>query len=568
MKFKTCNLPATDDGGVASICMAKHNRVRSCFVFFWVITCLALTSGAALASEVVYVDKLMDPDGQAGDKFGSSVSVAAETMVIGALGMGLESGSVVVYERNSFGGWDYKTKLVNPSGEQGEQLGWSVSVDADVIVAGAPFISEEHSYVSVFERNAAGEWNHAMNLVDPDGSAYDYFGRSVSVSGDIIAVGNPSYNDAGSVVVFERVGPGEWDYRFRIDATDPMNDFGESVQVVGDSIYVGSPGDDIAAADDNKGSVSIFMRDGDTWPLEDKLIDATLSEHANLGSSIHVDGDYMVAGAISDVINDVMSQGSALVFERNTEGNWEKVDKIVDPDGEAFGNFGNMVSLSVDTIVAGVNKADERTGAAIVFERNELGEWNYKTRLMAEDGVKGDYYGWSVSMFGDTLVIGAINVDQEEDLDVGAAYLYRLQQVPGYKCVGFSPPVADSPLRLRRNQAIPLRAELQDADGVPITGDDLAFTNPPVVQAWYYSENPNDPNNTEEPLDYSGDVLPMGEADKGNQFYFVETDTGYWQFILDGRVWSASGWYQVMMDSGSYSDYMIAPTCMAQFVIE
>ena len=135
---------------------------------------------------------------------------------------------------------------------------------------------------------------------------------------------------------------------------------------------------------------------------------------------------------------------------------------------------------------------------------------------------------------------------------------------PTYRCDGFAPPLANSPLRFKRNKAIALRANLfDDVAGVEITGDDLSFTEPPTVQAWRFPLDPDDPDDA---VDVSADALPVGQADDGNQFYYV--NTGYWQFILDGRSWSAPGRYEVLMDSGEHMDYMIDPTCMVEFVVE
>lgn len=129
---------------------------------------------------------------------------------------------------------------------------------------------------------------------------------------------------------------------------------------------------------------------------------------------------------------------------------------------------------------------------------------------------------------------------------------------PRFSCVGFEPPMADYPVRFKKNHSLPLRAEVFDSDGFAMTDADL--TALPVVQVWFDSGSGGDA------VDVSADVLAAGQGDEGNQFIF--TEAGVWEFILGTKDYSAEGTYTVMMATGDDSEYVFDPTCITEFVVK
>ena len=103
------------------------------------------SSGAAyLFTEVSgvwkHVAKLTADDGAANDEFGISVAVDGDTIVVGAHqddDNGDLSGSAYVFTRDSAGGWRQRDKLTASAGEAGDRYGYSVGVSGDAIVVGA-----------------------------------------------------------------------------------------------------------------------------------------------------------------------------------------------------------------------------------------------------------------------------------------------------------------------------------------------------------------------------------------------------------------------------------------------
>ena len=135
------------------------------------------------------------------------------------------------------------------------------------------------------------------------------------------------------------------------------------------------------------------------------------------GNSVSIDGDTMVIGAVYDDDNGVNS-GSAYVFTRNTAGNltsgWTQVAKLTaDAGGLAHDKFGHSVSIDGDTVVIGVREDDDpaNSGSAYVFTRDTPGDpasgWTQVAKLTADDAAASAQFGMSVSIDGDTVAVGA-----------------------------------------------------------------------------------------------------------------------------------------------------------------
>lgn len=126
-------------------------------------------------------------------------------------------------------------------------------------------------------------------------------------------------------------------------------------------------------------------------------------------------------------------------------------------------------------------------------------------------------------------------------------------------CEGFEPPMANGPVTVKKNRALPLKAELSDPDSNAITATDISAS--PVVQVLYTS------GIGAVPEDVTDDALNAGAGTDGNQFEY-DPNTGKWQFNLKTKNYDAPGTYTITMVSGDESEYLIDPTCSASFVVE
>ncbi|MDP8238925.1 MAG: T9SS type A sorting domain-containing protein, partial [Candidatus Hatepunaea meridiana] len=162
-----------------------------------------------------------------------------------------------------------------------------------------------------------------------DAAEGDYFGCSVTISGDYAVVGAYGDDDgAGSAYIFVRDGA-NWTEQAKLTADDAETGdrFGYSVFINGDYAVVGAHGDGYKT-----GSAYIFVRDGADWTEQAKLTADDGAVHDRFGSSVSFSGDYAVVGADRDD-DGGSSSGSAYIYylaENNIELSGDMADNPVD----------------------------------------------------------------------------------------------------------------------------------------------------------------------------------------------------------------------------------------------
>jgi hypothetical protein len=198
--------------------------------------------------------------------------------------------------------------------------------------------------------------------------------------------------------------------------------FGASVAISGDTIAVGVPGD-FVNTNINQGSVQIFARTGNTWARQAQVSSADGTDADLFGSAVSIDGDILAVAAEGD--DD--DRGAAYVFLRAGSA-WAQQAKLTAPVRQPLDRFGAGVAVTGTTVVAGAPSVDVGStmdaGAAYVFVRSATG-WSLQTQLLAGDGAAEDYFGVSVAARGDHVLVGAMGDDLGVFEGVGSAYLYR-----------------------------------------------------------------------------------------------------------------------------------------------
>jgi trimeric autotransporter adhesin len=335
-----------------------------------------------------------------------------------------------------------QAKLTASNGAPDDLLGTSVAVSGDTIVAGAPeaqvFGNSSQGAAYVFVK-AAGGWaseTEAAKLTASDGGAFDGLGLSVAVSGDTVVAGAQSatvngHPLQGAAYVFVKPAGG-WASETeaaKLTASDGAGDdtLGRSVAVSGDTIVAGAPAQVNGQA--SQGAAYVFVKPADGWASETEAAKLTASDGAavELGTSVAVSGDTVVAGAPFGTVNGPLNEGAAYVFVKRVDG-WAsetEAAKLTASDA-APGELGFSVAVSGDTIVAGAPTAtvtgNSGQGAAYAFVK-PAGGWaseNEAAKLTASDGQAGDFLGDSVAASGDTVVAGAPMASREQ----GAAYVF------------------------------------------------------------------------------------------------------------------------------------------------
>ncbi|MGC1378892.1 MAG: hypothetical protein WA821_21855, partial [Anaerolineales bacterium] len=364
--------------------------------------------------------------------------------------------------------------------DAGDNFGYSVALDGDTLAVGAYYEDSNATGVNgnqwynsagdsgavyVFTRSG-GVWSQQAYVKASNTEAGDYFGQSVALSGDTLAVGtwhesssttgvngNQADNSAlhsGAVYVFTRSGTA-WSQQAYVKASNAEADdkFGQSVALSGDTLAVGAPGESSDATGVNgdqannletrAGAVYVFTRSGTAWSQQAYVKASNTQYNARFGGSVALDGDTLAVGGAAEMVYVFTRSGTTWSQQAYLKSSYTGPDYL----------FGESVALSGDTLAVGApgessnatgvngNQADYSvpgSGAVYVFTRNGV-DWSQQAYVKASNTDYGDWFGWSVALSGDTLAVGAYyedsratgaNGDQADNSapNAGAVYVF------------------------------------------------------------------------------------------------------------------------------------------------
>ncbi|MCH8963267.1 MAG: FG-GAP repeat protein, partial [Bacteroidetes bacterium] len=227
-------------------------------------------------------------------------------------------------------------------------------------------------------------------LTATDASIGDEFGNVVAFDGDYLIVGarldDPAGNQSGSAYLFV-LSEGVWTEQAKLipDDAEVRDRFATSVALSGAYAAVGATGDDDGG--DGAGAVYVFVRQGQTWTQQAKLIASDAGEDDSFGRAVALDGDYLLVSAPG---NDEQGErtGAAYVFKRDGE-TWTQQAKLTASDAGVGDGLGSAVALEGALAAIGASGDDFPTGSVYLFERD--GEtWIERDNVSPGDGAIDD----------------------------------------------------------------------------------------------------------------------------------------------------------------------------------
>jgi len=370
--------------------------------------------------------KINASDAAAGDDFGYAVAIDGDRAIVGANSnddVGSNSGAAYIFEKID-DAWVEVQKITASDATSGDLFGISVGISGNYAIVGAHLNDEMGSNAGaayIFEYDGAS-WTEDTKLIASDAAAGDFFGFSVSISGDNALVGARFENNQGAAYVFNLSG-GTWSETTKLTASDANTDdwFGQSVCITGTHAIIGANQNDDAGI--NSGSAYIFSLSGGVWSEVQKLTASDEMSDDYFGWSVSISGERAVVGTI---LNDDAgsASGSVYVFELSG-GVWSETQKLTASDAATFDYFGQSVSVSGDHILIGANRNDDDgadSGLAYMFKLDG-GTWVESQLLSASDAAGGDFFGHSVAISGNQAIIGA-NRNDDDGSNSGSAYIF------------------------------------------------------------------------------------------------------------------------------------------------
>jgi hypothetical protein len=341
-------------------------------------------------------------------------------------------------------------KIISASDESNyDEFGRSVAISYSTAVIGAPNASSganEIGKVYILYRNEGGtdNWGEVKVLTASDAAEGDEFGYSVSISGNTVLVGSPQadtggFSNCGQAYIFYRDSGGadNWGEEKILRAGDKADSdlFGQSVSISGDTALVGAPLADSEGTD--RGHVYVFNKDqggADNWGQIRVRTASDRNDGDFFGSSVAISGDIALVGA-PFAESGGTERGQAYVLYRDQGGadNWGQKDILTAPGKYDYNYFGGSVAVSGNVAVIGEDNATSggvsRCGRAHIFYKDNGGAdtWGLEKTISASDKVSYSFFGRSVGISGNKIVVGAF-MARSGDIDHGQAYVFRKDQ--------------------------------------------------------------------------------------------------------------------------------------------
>src|ERR1044071_1415387 len=211
----------------------------------------------------------------------------------------------------------------------------------------------------------------------------------------------------------------------------PYGYFGASVSVTGDYMAVGSM--DAEATGVVSGAVYVFKKGADgNWTEQEKIVAPDAANSDRFGFAVDMDGDYLIVGAPEKNVNGNYAQGKAYVYKRQNNS-WLHQVTLSKAGAGAGDRFGYDVAITTSSAygvlaLAGVPYYDnglQNRGIIYLYRLNPATQTWSGTSLSAPVPQAESRFGFSVDADGDNMLIGAPWHDQSSNDNSGIVYLYH-----------------------------------------------------------------------------------------------------------------------------------------------
>lgn len=364
----------------------------------WATAAFAATPPVALDDKMV--EKMLAADGSYRAKYGTSIAISGDTLVVGSPEQDYK-GAAYVYVRSGTS-WKLQQKVVHANWTMHENFGIAVDIDGDTMVVASCDFDRYQAGAYVFTRSG-NVWTERAAL--PRQATQQLFGYEVAISGGTIAMGSDVDDYRGAVFVYTGSGS-SWALQQKVTpATRIVDaDFGDSIGLEGDTLMVGAP-----AEREHTGRVYVFTRSGRTWSQQAALGATDAAKQRDFGADVALEGDTALVGA---------PWGNSVYAFTRSGGTWTQQAKLR-PTGGSVGSFGAAVALSGATAVIG-----GWDDYAYVFNR-AYGVWAQQSMVSLRSGPFTEYGGRSVAIDGGDAFIGVPGDDTKSE-DAGCVRYVRV----------------------------------------------------------------------------------------------------------------------------------------------
>lgn len=252
------------------------------------------------------------------------------------------------------------------------------------------------------------------------------YGTAVDISGDYAIVSASRENiAAGAAYIYKYSSDEGWEYYQRLTSPDAheMMEYGSAVKFGKGFLVVAAGREDIGGAI-RAGALYIYELKSDTFTLRQKLVTSDFSGDAHLGAypeTLETFDNAIVVGSSGKNGH----QGAIYYFMRNSDGDWQEEQIIDAPERQSDVGFGRAVSIDGNTMVVGALNMDNRKGKVFLYSNEEdINRWRLVSELSPSDGTSDLFFGKAVSIEGNYVAVGA-NAEGNNNSLAAAVYIYE-----------------------------------------------------------------------------------------------------------------------------------------------
>lgn len=312
-----------------------------------------------------------------------------------------------------------------PNSEFISRFGSSVSIYEDTLVVGATGTSIGtlwNAGTAYVFKLISGIWQYQQQLVQSDPESYEEFGNAVKVHENTIAVSSYSYNYyQGRVRIFENTGS-SWAQVQEIIRPDGENydSFGVSLDIYGDTMVIGCPGK-TTGTQYNHGVAYVYRYIPDSyWQEEQVLFSSEYAEYDSFGQSVSIFESTILVGAPNVELENENKYGAVYIFSYETD-TWAETQKFY---ASVYNGFGSAVSIYENMFAVGAPTQNSYSGTVYIYSFAD-GNWLFTRRLVGTSLDQSSYFGFSVSVYGDRIAAGAPGETTSPFYNQGAVYIYK-----------------------------------------------------------------------------------------------------------------------------------------------
>lgn len=371
----------------------------------------------------------------ANEQFGFCVAVAGQRVVVSAPRddtFGTDSGRAYAFDLSSAQPEVPAAILSDSSPAVDDLFGMSLSLSGDLVAVGAHLDDDgavNSGSVYCFNLSSPNPEVALASIDNPGPASNDEFGRAVALSGTSLLAGargdNTGATSAGSAYIFE-VMSGALLLTINNPSPAANEEFGGAVALSGNIAVVGSSRDDKGAG--NAGSVAVYDLGSPAPDVPQLLIDnpsPTINDY--FGGAVAVSGSLVAVAAMQDDAG-ASNAGTVYLYNLSMPAPGSPVLSVSNPSPQNQDEFGYALAISGDRLVVGApknNTGADDAGTVYVYNLASATPALPVHVIDNPEPAIGDLFGYSVSISGDRLVVG-VPRDDAGAVNAGRAYVYDL----------------------------------------------------------------------------------------------------------------------------------------------